>query len=596
MPITLRLTKGSALTHGELDGNFTHLQAAVDAAAALAGTKANASHTHAVANLTDMTLAGRNMATAPTAADQAELLPTFGATTKGMVPSSGGNAANVLHADGVWRVPAGGGGGDMLGANNLSDLTNAGVARTNLGVRPGIEVAAYSHVGAGGIEHANASGAAAGFMSAADKTKLDGVASGATANSTDSALRDRASHTGTQLAATISDFNSAARAQVEAELIAGANVTITPGGSGATRTLTIAATGSGGMSDGDKGDVTVGGSGTTLTIDNNAVTNAKAADMATATIKGRATAGTGDPEDLTPAQARAVLGLASVASSGSAADLNGTLSVARFNGGTNATASTVLHGDGTWKVPAGGGGSGTVETVAGTTYAVTSADHGKVLKFTNTSPITVTMGVAANGVAVDFIWLANTGTISVATSGGATINGGTSTIALSQAAGGASLIPVGTNAHDIVGSLGDLLAADITDSSSVGRSILTAPDEASVRTAALAAGRTQTEFGGSCTILGAIANGDFTIFLKLPHACVITETTTKLVSGTATVTPKINTTALGGSAHSATSTENSIARSSANAAAAGDDLVLTVSAGSSPVTLMFAWKYTRTLQ
>lgn len=44
----------------------------------------------------------------------------------------------------------------------------------------------------------------------------------------------------------ISDFNSATRAQVEAELIAGSNITITPGGSGATRTLTIASTGGGG--------------------------------------------------------------------------------------------------------------------------------------------------------------------------------------------------------------------------------------------------------------------------------------------------------------------------------------------------------------
>jgi len=44
----------------------------------------------------------------------------------------------------------------------------------------------------------------------------------------------------------ISDFNSAARAQVEAELVAGSNITITPGSSGATRTLTIASTGGGG--------------------------------------------------------------------------------------------------------------------------------------------------------------------------------------------------------------------------------------------------------------------------------------------------------------------------------------------------------------
>lgn len=42
-------------------------------------------------------------------------------------------------------------------------------------------------------------------------------------------------------AAQVSDFNSAARAQVEAELVAGTNVTITPAGSGATRQLTVAA-------------------------------------------------------------------------------------------------------------------------------------------------------------------------------------------------------------------------------------------------------------------------------------------------------------------------------------------------------------------
>lgn len=44
----------------------------------------------------------------------------------------------------------------------------------------------------------------------------------------------------------LADFNSATRAQVEAELVAGSNITITPGGSGATRTLTIASTGGGG--------------------------------------------------------------------------------------------------------------------------------------------------------------------------------------------------------------------------------------------------------------------------------------------------------------------------------------------------------------
>jgi hypothetical protein len=104
-----------------------------------------------------------------------------------------------------------------------------------------------SHSGAGGAVHANAVAAgAAGFMTGADKTKLDGIATAATANSADATLLARANHTGTQAASTISDFNSATRAQTEAELIAGANITITPASSGATRTLTIAAAGGAG--------------------------------------------------------------------------------------------------------------------------------------------------------------------------------------------------------------------------------------------------------------------------------------------------------------------------------------------------------------
>ena len=56
---------------------------------------------------------------------------------------------------------------------------------------------------------------------------------------------------------------------------------------------------SGGVTDGDKGDITVSASGATWTIDNDVITLAKRAHMATARVVGRTTAGTGTPELLT---------------------------------------------------------------------------------------------------------------------------------------------------------------------------------------------------------------------------------------------------------------------------------------------------------
>ena len=58
------------------------------------------------------------------------------------------------------------------------------------------------------------------------------------------------------------------------------------------------------------GDVTAPQNSNATTIAINSVTNTKLADMATQTIKGRTTAATGDPEDLTPAQVKTLLNLA----------------------------------------------------------------------------------------------------------------------------------------------------------------------------------------------------------------------------------------------------------------------------------------------
>ncbi len=84
-------------------------------------------------------------------------------------------------------------------------------------------------------------------------------------------------------------------------LVAGSNVTITTNAT--TDEITIAASGGGGVADGDKGDVTVSSSGAVWTIDNDAVTYAKLQNVsATQRVIGRNTAGSGDAEEVTLSQ------------------------------------------------------------------------------------------------------------------------------------------------------------------------------------------------------------------------------------------------------------------------------------------------------
>lgn len=98
------------------------------------------------------------------------------------------------------------------------------------------------------------------------------------------------------------------------------------------------------------GDVTGSGTGSfAATIANDAVTNAKLANMATATIKGRTTAGTGDPEDLTATQATALLN-AMVGDSGS----GGTKGLVPAPASGDAAAGKYLKADGTWAAVSGG--------------------------------------------------------------------------------------------------------------------------------------------------------------------------------------------------------------------------------------------------
>lgn len=103
------------------------------------------------------------------------------------------------------------------------------------------------------------------------------------------------------------------------------------------------------------GDVTTSSGSLSTTIANDAVSNAKLANMATATFKGRTTSGTGDPEDLTGTQATALLNTF-------------TTSLKGLVPAPGSTTNAFLRDDGTWVIPSGAG-----DMVLASVQAVTGA-------------------------------------------------------------------------------------------------------------------------------------------------------------------------------------------------------------------------------
>ncbi|NDZ11480.1 hypothetical protein C7T35_01460 [Variovorax sp. WS11] len=237
------------------------------------------------------------------------------------------------------RGPGGGGSGDLSDATPLMNGTaGPGVAEEasrSDHVHPvDTSRAPASHVGAGGTAHANAVAAgAAGFMTGADKTKLDGIAAGATANATDAQLRDRATHTGSQAIGTVSGLQAALDAKVDDSQISAFGLTLVD-------------------------DADAAAARTTLGLGTAATTAAAAYATAAQGVKADSAVQPGD--------------LAAVATSGDVNDLVG------FPGGT----TNFLRADGTFNAPAGGGSGDVVGPASSVNNRVALFDGttGKLLK------------------------------------------------------------------------------------------------------------------------------------------------------------------------------------------------------------------------
>lgn len=141
---------------------------------------------------------------------------SFNFVGAGVTATHSGNAVTVT-------IPGGGGGGSAIAVSDEGVSLTSGVTSFNF-VGPGLVA---SNSGSAVTVTTNlATTSAAGMMAAADKTKLDGVAAGATANATDAALRDRATHTGTQAIATITGLQTALDSKLSALPHGTATVTV----------------------------------------------------------------------------------------------------------------------------------------------------------------------------------------------------------------------------------------------------------------------------------------------------------------------------------------------------------------------------------
>lgn len=374
-------------------------------------------------------------------------LPVFTAALNGLVPLSGGGTTNFLRADGTWAAPVGA--TDELVKITASDTTagfldaklipGAGLTRTILNpaadedyemnvvanadgsivvnandVQVGVLATDAQHgTRGGGTLHATAvAGVSAGFISAADQTKVDNLSGTNTGDVTlagtpnyitiaGQVITRNLINLGTHVTGTLPTANIADNAVTNIKLADMAANTVKVRNQATTGDPVDLAIGTNTVLGRVAGNIVAAqvvaaqiatNAVTTVKILDANVTNAKLANMAQSTFKGRAAGtGTGVPIDLSATQATAILDVFTSALKG--------LAPASGGGTTN-----FLRADGTWAAPTAGSGDVTGPASSADNQVVRfDGATGKVIQgrtagiFTYDDVGVVTLEVAAAG-------------------------------------------------------------------------------------------------------------------------------------------------------------------------------------------------------
>lgn len=316
-----------------------------------------------------LTSAGRTWVGLAGAAAQTAALNAFVGSgaghLQGLVPDPGASAGTTryLREDGTWTTPpgGGGGGGDALTTNPLSqfaattsaqlagvltDETGSGLAvfgtnPTFAGYNVHTEIAAPASPSAGVQRcYVDSTSHAWSCKQSTGTIRHDVLTFASVSNQFLTSVDDDGTFHAAQPA--FSDLSgSIAAGQIASGTVTDAKLAnmgaLSVKGRSANSSgvaADIAATGASDAVLRENGSTIGFGTVATGGIANDAITNAKAANMATSTIKGRVTAGTGDPEDLTPTQAKSVLAIANTDVSGLGTMSTQNASAVAITGGT----------------------------------------------------------------------------------------------------------------------------------------------------------------------------------------------------------------------------------------------------------------------